>query len=266
MSKMKQLASIMFLVFVAHVSSGSIWGQVSVPVNGRNLFLDCAGNAPGPTVILLAGGGGTTTTWDKVQPAISQFAKVCSYDRAGFGKSSPIHEPQSADQIIDDLAALLKNAHVSSPYILVGHSIGGLYARKFDERFDSEVAGMVLLDSSHEEQIWRFAKYEPSALWEYPNWKNNAVMEAGGFLPPEEHLQWHFSKPLIVIEHGIPNEPVWHAMQEDLASRSPEGRLITATKSSHYIQKLQPDLVIESIRNVFSESKSQLARAGQNHR
>jgi len=232
-------------------------------VNGRELFLYCVGNANGPSVILLAGGGGTTTTWDRVQPTISTFARTCSYDRAGLGKSSEIHEPQSADEIVDDLAILLANAHVSPPYILVGHSIGGLYARKFDERFDSEVAGMVLVDSSHEEQIWRFAKDEPSALSEYPKWKNNTAMEAEGFLPPEERLQWHFSKPLIVIEHGIPDEPVWHAMQEDLAVRSPKGRLITATKSSHYIQKLHPDLVIESIRTVLSESKSQIAPVSQ---
>jgi pimeloyl-ACP methyl ester carboxylesterase len=146
----------------------------------------------------MAGGGGTTGTWDKVQTPISTFAKVCSYDRAGFGKSSAISEAQSADQIADDLEALLKTAHVPPPYVLVGHSIGGLYIRKFDERFDSQVAGMVLVDSSHEEQIWRFAKDEPEALKEYPDWKDIAAMSAQGFLPPGKRLQWHFAKPLIV--------------------------------------------------------------------
>ena len=231
-------------------------GQELVPVNGHTLFLDCQGTASGPTVILLAGGGGTTSTWDKVQPEIAAFARVCSYDRAGLGRSSPIREEQSADQIIDDLAALLTQAHLPPPYVLVGHSIGGLYARKFDERYDAKVAGMVLIDSSHEEQIWRFAKDEPEALSEYPKWKDAAAMASEGFLPPDERLQWHFSKPLIVLEHGIPPEPVWHAMQVDLASRSPKGKLITATQSSHYIQKLQPDLVIQSVRTVLSESKA----------
>jgi pimeloyl-ACP methyl ester carboxylesterase len=206
-------------------------------------------------VILLAGGGGTTSTWDKVQPQISTIAKVCSYDRAGLGKSSAVEKAQSVDEIVDDLEALLKIAHIRPPYVLVGHSIGGLYARKFDERHDAEVAGMVLVDSSHEEQIWRFAKGEPGALAEYPDWKNSAAMSTQGFLPPEKHLQWHFAKPLIVLEHGIPPEPVWHAMQEDLASRSPEGKLITAKESSHYIQKLQPQLVIDSIRAIVSRSR-----------
>ncbi len=229
----------------------SVSAQEVISVNGRKLFLDCQGDAPGPTVILLAGGGGTTSTWDKVQFAVAAFARVCSYDRAGLGRSSTVRTPQSAAQIVDDLSALLIAGNVTAPYVLVGHSIGGLYARKFDEKHDSEVAAIVLVDSSHEEQIWRFAKDEPTALDEYPNWRDSNAMEAEGFLPPEKRLQWHFAKPLIVIEHGIPPEPTWHTMQEDLASRSPKGELITATRSSHYIQKIQPDLVIEGIRTVL---------------
>jgi pimeloyl-ACP methyl ester carboxylesterase len=232
------------------------FGQTLVSVNGHQLFLNCEGTIAGPAVILVAGGGATTDTWDKVQTPVSAFAKVCSYDRAGLGKSSAIPEIQSADEIVDDLEALLRAAHVSPPYVLVGHSIGGLYIRKFDERYDSQVAGMVLVDSSHEEQIWRFAKSEPEALKEYPDWKNVVTMSAQGFLPPGKRLQWRFAKPLIVIEHGIPPEPVWHRMQEDLASRSPEGKLITAKQSSHFIQKMMPDLVIEGIRTVLSQSRT----------
>ena len=114
----------------------------------------------------------------------------------------------------------MKAAKIHPPYLLVGHSIGGLYARAFDERFDNQVAGMVLLDSSHEEQIWRFAKGEPDALKEYPRWHDQQYMLSQGFLPPGEHLKWRFTKPLIVIEHGTPPEPFWHKMQLDLAGRS----------------------------------------------
>jgi pimeloyl-ACP methyl ester carboxylesterase len=266
MSDMKRLAATVFLALAAQTGGLCLWGQAPVAVNGHGIFFDCRGDAAGPTVILLAGAGGTTAVWDKVQPAVSRFAKVCSYDRAGLGRSRPIDKPQSADEIVDDLAGLPAVAHLSAPYILVGHSIGGIYARKFDERFDSEVAGMVFVDSSHEEQIWRFEKDQPSALSEYPNWKDRAAMEAKGFLPPRARLQWHFGKPLIVIEHGIPYEPVWHAMQQDLAARSQRGKLITATKSTHYIQKIEPGLVIESIRSVLAGSKSQVAPADERFR
>lgn len=256
--EMKTIATVVQLVLIAIATSVSLFGQGLTTVNGNKLFLDCRGTAAGPTVILLAGGGGTTTTWDKVQPQVSTFARVCSYDRAGLGQSSEIQKVQSADEIVDDLVSLLKSAGITPPYILVGHSIGGLYARKFDQRFDSQVAAMVLVDSSHEEQIWRFAKSEPDALKEYPGWQDSAMMSARGFLPPNDRLQWHFTKPLIVLEHGIPPEPVWHEMQKDLASRSPQGELITATQSSHYIQKLQPALVIESIHTVSSKSISKV--------
>jgi pimeloyl-ACP methyl ester carboxylesterase len=229
-------------------------GQELVPVHGHQLFLSCEGPSAGPTVILMAGGGGTMKIWDKVQPQVATFARVCSYDRAGLGESSTIKEPQSAAEIADDLAALLETAHVPTPYILVVHSIGGLYVRKYDKQEDSKVSAMVLIDSSHEEQIWRFAKAMPEALSEYPQWRNTKVMSAQGFLPPDEHLDWHFSKPLIVLEKGIPPEPVWHEMQEDLARRSPEGKLVIATHSKHYIQKDDPELVIESIRTVLAQS------------
>jgi pimeloyl-ACP methyl ester carboxylesterase len=241
------------LVLSALIVCGVGRGQV-FPVHGHQLFLKCDGSSPGPAAVLIAGGGGTTSVWAKVQPAVARFARVCSYDRAGLGRSSAIDHPQSADEIVDDLAELLEVAEVHPPYVLVGHSIGGIYARKFDEHYDGQVAGMVLIDSSHEEQIWRFAEDEPSALREYPDWRDEAAMSAAGFLPAKEILAWHFSRPLIVIEHGIPREPVWHSMQKDLASRSPQGKLITATGSSHYIQLQQPQIVIRSIRTVLTEA------------
>ena len=234
-------------------------------VNGHQLYLNCQGKSSNFAVVLIAGGGGGTDTWDKVQTPISEFTRVCSYDRQGLGKSESLKNgtPQSVGQMVIDLEALLKAAEIPPPYILVGHSIGGLYARAFDAQYDSQVAGIILLDSSHEEQIWRFAQREPDALKEYPRWQDQQFMASQGFLPPDKHLAWHFSKPLIVIEHGIPPEPVWHEMQEDLASRSPRARFITATHSSHYIQKLQPQLVIDAVHSMTSErSLTETQQAG----
>jgi hypothetical protein len=237
----------------------TLYGPLSVfsqtfSANGHQLYLHCEGKSGVPTVILIAGGGGATDTWDKVQTPISQFTRVCSYDRLGLGRSDPLQpgNQQTVAQIVSDLEALLRAGGISPPYLLVGHSIGRLYARAFDEQFDSQVTGMVLLDSSHEEQIWRFAQSEPDALKEYPRWQDQQYMVSQGFLPPGEHLTWHFSKPLIVIEHGMPLEPVWHSMQLDLASRSSRSRFITAIHSSHYIQRLQPQLVIDAVHSMES--------------
>lgn len=223
-------------------------------VDEHLLFLNCQGKSSAVAVVLIAGGGGDTDTWDKVQSLVSQFTHVCSYDRLGLGRSEPLKDGtvQSVGQVVTNLEDLLKAADVPPPYILVGHSIGGLYARAFDAQYDSQVAGIVLLDSSHEEQIWRFAQSEPDALKEYPRWHDQQFMASQGFLPTGEHLSWRFTKPLVVIEHGTPPEPVWHEMQQDLATRSAKARFITATHSSHYIQKLQPELVIDAVHSLIS--------------
>jgi pimeloyl-ACP methyl ester carboxylesterase len=103
----------------------------------------CAG-AGKPPVILEAGAGRGGADWDKVRPGIAETTQVCSYDRAS-GKC--------CDQVVDDLHALLRNSHVIGPYILVGHSLGGLYVRRFAGRFPDEVSGLVLVDSADEKQL-----------------------------------------------------------------------------------------------------------------
>ncbi len=247
---------VLAVLFCALAGSAVARSQM-IEVHGHHLFLNCQGDTKGATVVLIAGGGGTTEIWNRVQQPISQFARVCSYDRLGLGRSEAPHkgEEQSVNAIISDLADLLKAAKIKPPYVLVGHSIGGLYARAYDRRHDDKVAGIVLIDSSHEEQIWRFAQGEPDALGEYPRWRDQDFMRSEGFLPPGEHLRWTFTKPLITIEHGIPFEPVWHQMQMDLANRSPQGHLVTAADSGHYIQKIQPALVINATREVLNQAE-----------
>src|SRR5689334_1450647 len=105
-----------------------------------NLHLSCVG-AGSPTVILEAGAGRGAADWAKVQPAIADLAKVCSYDRI------PDH---CCDAVIDDLRALLLQASLPPPYVLVGHSMGGIYVRRFASRYPDDVAGLVLVDSADE--------------------------------------------------------------------------------------------------------------------
>lgn len=127
---------------------------------GHRLNLYCTGSGS-PTVILEAGLGGTTLDWRLVQPLVARTTRVCSYDHAGLGFSDAGPLPRTTATIVDDLHALLRAAAVSPPYVLVGHSAGSLTVRLFADRYRSEVAGMVLVDPSHEDQNVRLAALDP---------------------------------------------------------------------------------------------------------
>lgn len=122
----------------------------SVNLGGFTLNLNCTGSGR-PTVILDSGLGIPAIGWALVQPKIAQFAHVCSYDRAGYGWSDPGPFPRTSSEIARELHALLKNAHVRPPYILVGHSFGGFNIRLFNQMYPREVAGAVFVDASQED-------------------------------------------------------------------------------------------------------------------
>ncbi len=121
-----------------------------VDVGGFRLHLNCTGKS-GPTVVLIAGAGDFSFDWGLVQPDVSRFTCVCSYDRAGLAWSDPGPTPRTMGQDASELHTLLKAARVEAPYVLVGHSIGGLIARVYAEQYADDVAGMVLVDSTHED-------------------------------------------------------------------------------------------------------------------
>jgi pimeloyl-ACP methyl ester carboxylesterase len=124
-------------------------------VGGYKMHMDCTGEGT-PTVILNAGLGDTYVSWRKVQPQIAKFVRVCSYDRAGLGYSDSSSRPRTSKDIAEELHALLQAAHVAPPYVLVGHSLGGYEVRLFASLYRNEVAGMVLVDASHPDQMNRF--------------------------------------------------------------------------------------------------------------
>jgi pimeloyl-ACP methyl ester carboxylesterase len=123
----------------------------SFDVGGFSLNLDCTG-AGQPTVILESGLGIPAVGWQLVQPEVAKFATVCSYDRAGYGWSDGGPFPRTSREIARELHMLLTNAHVPPPYILVGHSFGGFTVRLFNAMYPEEVAGVVFVDSSEEDQ------------------------------------------------------------------------------------------------------------------
>ena len=121
-------------------------GQL-IDVGGHRLHLNCRGSGS-PTVILEPGAGGISSTLAWITPAVARDTRVCVYDRAGRGWSEPADGPQDGAQIANDLHTLLERAQVPGPYVMAGHSFGGLYVLAFAARYPDEVAGLVLLDST----------------------------------------------------------------------------------------------------------------------
>ena len=116
----------------------------------RQVHLLCQGQGS-PAVVLESGIPGTALGWASVIEDIASFARVCAYDRAGYGWSEAGPEPRTISNITRELRDLLRTAQVGPPYVLVGHSFGGLVVQVYASRFPDEVAGMVLVDSSHPE-------------------------------------------------------------------------------------------------------------------
>lgn len=121
-------------------------------VYGKQMHLYCSGSGS-PTIIIEAGAGADWLGWQGVQPKLSQVTRVCTYDRAGHGWSQPRTGPRDAEAIARELHALLDQASVPRPLVLMGHSAGGLYVREYDREFPAEVAGVALIDSSSPQQI-----------------------------------------------------------------------------------------------------------------
>src|SRR5579864_9311200 len=165
---MRWLRNIAFLIFglvVLLASAGATYQLIAnradarrfpepgrlVEVGGFRLKLNCTGIGS-PTVVLESGFGDVLPEWQSVQPGIAKFARVCSYDRAGYGGSEAGPMPRTSKQIAEELHSLLHNAGENPPFVLVGHSYGGYNVRVFNGQFPSEVAGLVLVDSVQEDQ------------------------------------------------------------------------------------------------------------------
>jgi pimeloyl-ACP methyl ester carboxylesterase len=236
-----------------------------ISLGGRRLSIDCEGKAGSTkaTVVLIAGRGRPATDWSKVQPAISRFARVCSYDRAGIGKSDKAASKlQSVDEIVDDLHKLLKASGEKGPFILVGHSIAGIYVRTFVTRFPGDVAGLVFVDSAHEEEALRLHQLNPKMQR-----LTQETAQLGFFVKPDEQLRWRTELPLIVLARGKPIprtalmteeqfaawDRIWRELQQDLTKRSTHGQFRLAEHSGHSIQAEQPELVIQAIRDVYQK-------------
>ncbi len=245
-----------------------------VDVGGYRLYVNCAGKVilGSPTVVMDAGGFDSSITWSNVQPGIAKLTRVCVYDRAGLGKSE--RRPNTSypsREIVKDLHNLLVNANIAAPFVLVGHSFGGMNVRLYASQFPSEVVGMVLVDSVHEDEMDRWMEMMPPEIKRQLPPDDEALRKRLAVSEAQVRAaNWHSDIPLIVLTHGIlsPNdygiasmvakgEQLRLEMQEALARLSSKSNHIIAEKSGHYIQRDQPELVIDAIRQVVEATRTQ---------
>ncbi len=116
-----------------------------IDVGGHRLYIECDGEGK-PTIVLEAGAGGDHEVWQDVQPSLARETRVCSYDRAGLGLSDS-GEGESSETVVEDLHTLLERAAVDAPYVLAGHSLGGVYIAAYANEHPDDVAGLVFVDS-----------------------------------------------------------------------------------------------------------------------
>ncbi len=258
-----------------------------VDIGGRRLFLRCANlAAPGPAVLFEAGLAADHTTWDQVQPAAAGFARACSYDRAGMGASDPGPPPRDAAAASADLAALLRAAGVPGPYLLVAHSFGGLFARRFAADNPDAVAGMVLVDAVHEDWWPRALASLPPAtaddserLQSFRRFLSSEVADparnAEGVDIPATAAQARAAgdlgaRPLIVLTAGIADvlapglpptveQTLVGLLQRDLpaalAALSEDSTQIVVPDSGHNIPAQRPDMVTLAIQAVLAAAQ-----------
>lgn len=241
-------------------------------VGGRSLFLECHGSGS-PTVVMDAGLGNTHSTWSAVAPKISALARTCTYDRANLGSSDPAPKPRSSADVVADLRALLKAASIAAPYVLVGHSFGGLNMRLFAAAHPDEVVGLVLVDPTPTAFPDDECSIVDAALcatlrtgWDASRnpdgldiVKSAAEIAAAGPLPvgPMIVLAATNHQQAAITDAGIQQriETLWLKEETTLASSVPGGTL-TVVSSGHDIETLHPDAVITAITDVVGKVRA----------
>jgi pimeloyl-ACP methyl ester carboxylesterase len=246
---------------------------VEVDVGGYTLSIRCFGKGS-PVVVLENELGESWPYWRTVYSKLPSTVRVCMYDRSGKAHTS--------QEIVEDLHALLTGAHLEGPYVLVGHSFGGLNVILYASRYPDEVAGIVLEDSSHPDQDSRFLAVLPPESSDESS--DLASIRNDVSAPPHDikGVDWVISSdqvrvvkslgdvPLIVLTAApgsiysgrIPTDvaasldQAWQDMQNDLARLSSNSTHIVATKVGHTIHYQEPQLVVDAILDLVNKARS----------
>jgi len=244
------------------VSSGEF-----VDVGGRRLFFECSGSGS-PTILLEAGFGGGSNLWAGVLPELGQETRTCAYDRAGIDASDAIPGVHDAGDEIRDLERLLDRGRIEPPYVLVGHSYGGLLARLFARAHPDQTGGVVLVDANGRDAYRRGMAVWPKTVapkvrraWAEPVLDGVDGRASAALAGRVRSLG---DTPLIVLTAardrelwvGLPPQirrrwrPLMREMQAELAGLSTDHAHVLALRSDHFIYHDQPLVVTRAVRAV----------------
>ncbi len=239
-----------------------------IDAGGHRLHVECRGTGT-PTVVMDSGLNMTMETWGSVPSEAATFTRVCTYDRAGLDFSEAGPEPRTSKRIVSELHTLLDNAGVGGPYVLVGHSFGGLNMRLYASLYPKEVAGIVLVDASHEAQYERFASLKlPGEREEYLRHESGGNYEGVDLLASAAEVREAPplpAVPVLVLTARQSNQEdprvreAFEQMQAELAKLAPNSKQIIAENSGHFIQLDRHFLVTDSIFVVVQAARNHAA-------
>jgi pimeloyl-ACP methyl ester carboxylesterase len=232
-----------------------------VDLGGYELAYECRGTGR-PTIVTEAGyDSAGTSTWSGLLADLAAISRVCAYDRAGTGTSDPRPEADgltSADQA-EELHELLDAASIEPPYVVVAHSYGGFIARLFADAYPEETVGLVLIESSHEDEIDAYRRFygdDPDGDW----------VDGGDLLDMDSTeaalraARDHGDVPLVVIRaeryEDVLNEALWRETQADLATLSSNALYVEAVGSGHFVMEDNPDVAVAAVRAVVDAARA----------
>jgi len=225
-----------------------------------------------PTVIFINGGSGPIDGWFKVFHEVAKVTKVVAYNRFGVGRSDKPSSPQHGSAVVTALRHLLLQENIQPPYILVGHSLGGFHANLFARQHPEEVAGVVLLESSHPQDVkinetqgpflrminrllGLFDPLVPHRKWNEVNFVDETIRQIGQAGPFP-------AVPLVVVSGGrkppmMPDHAfeMRRSNQLDFVQLSPQGKQIVAAQSGHFPQFSEPEVVIQAIADCLEQAR-----------
>lgn len=217
-----------------------------------------------PTIVMISGLGDGMATFQDVAPELATTATVILYDRAGYGGSDATTGPRDAEAAERELSAVLDQSGASGPYVLVGHSLGGLYAEYFAAQHPDQILGVVLEESRPADFTQRCESagissctLPASLAWTLPEGGRAELASLPMTVSAVERLRAAHGRPVLVLSRPLPANPsafdvLWSTAQRDLAARYPGARQLVAEGGGHYIHRDQRAWFVESVGTFVS--------------